>query len=104
MIYGSGFGDIFKKIGSYLLENKDLIAKPLLEAVGEAGGFALKEGSKALIKKLSTDKEKKELDPTSKEILDRLVSGSGVKKNKELDPISKEILDRLISGSGIKKF
>src|SRR5437870_4011625 len=83
MVYGSGFRDILKKIGSYLLENKDVIVKPMLEAVGEAGGLALKEGSKALIKKLSTD-QKKELDPSSKEILDRLVSGSGIKKKKEL--------------------
>ena len=102
MVYGSGFVDILKKIGSYLFENKDLIAKPLLEAVGEVGGLALTEGSKALIKKLSADNKKKELDPSSKEILDRLVSGSGIKK-KELDPTSKEILDRLVSGSGIKK-
>ena len=101
MVYGSGFVDILKKIGSYIFQNKDLIAKPLLSALGEVGGLALTEGSKALIKKLSTDK-KKELDPSSKEILDRLVSGSGIKK-KELDPTSKEILDRLVSGSGIKK-
>ena len=83
MVYGSGFVDtltgILKGIGKYIFQNKDLIAKPILQAAGEVGGLALTEGSKALIKKLSVD-QKKELDPSSKQILDRLVSGSGVKK------------------------
>ena len=79
MVYGSGFVDILKGIGSYVVENKDLIAKPMLSALGEVGGLALTEGSKALIKKLSAEK-KKELDPSSKQILDRLVSGNGIKK------------------------
>src|SRR5579872_6385989 len=88
MVYGSGFVDTLKDIGSYIFQNKDLIAKPLLSAVGEVGGLALTEGSKALIKKLSADtelhsasskmkKKKKELDPSSKQILDRLTQGSG---------------------------
>ena len=80
MVYGSGFVDILKGVGSYIAQNKDLIAKPMLSALGEVGGLALTEGSKALIKKLSADKKKKELDPSSKEILDRLVSGSGIKR------------------------
>ena len=80
MIYGTGFADTLNDIGSYISQNKDLIAKPLLSALGEVGGLALTEGSRALIKKLTSDKKKKELDPNSKQILDRLVSGSGVKR------------------------
>ena len=81
MIYGYGFVDTLKDIGSYIAQNKDLIAKPMLSAVGELGGLALTEGGKALIKKLSTDKKKKkQLDPSSQQILDKLVSGSGIKR------------------------
>ena len=46
-VQGSGFMD---EIGSYILENKDLIAKPLLGAVGNIGAMALTEGSKFLLK------------------------------------------------------
>ena len=80
MIYGYGFVDTLKDIGSYIAQNKDLIAKPMLSAVGELGGLALTEGGKALIKKLSTDQKKKQLDANSQQILDRLVSGSGMKR------------------------
>ena len=69
-----------KGIGSYVFQNKDLIAKPMLSAVGEVGALALTEGSKALIKKLSSNKKEEELDSNSKQILDRLVSGSGIKR------------------------
>ena len=80
MIYGYGFVDTLKGIGSYVFHNKDLITKPMLSAVGEVGALALTEGSKALIKKLSSNKKEKELDSNSKQILDRLVSGSGIKR------------------------
>ena len=80
MIYGYGFVDTLKDIGSYIFQNKDLIAKPILSSVGEIGALALTEGSKALIKKLSTDQKKKQLDANSQQILDRLISGSGIKR------------------------
>ena len=86
MVYGYGFVDSLQNIGSYIAQNKDLIAKPMLSAVGEIEALALTEGSKALIKKLSAEKKKKELigdgslDSNSKQILDKLISGSGIKK------------------------
>src|SRR5580698_10749147 len=46
---GSGF---MNDVGSYILENKDLIAKPLLGAVGNIGALALTEGSKWAVNKL----------------------------------------------------
>lgn len=52
-IHGKGFVDSLssslKSIGSYVLENKDLIAKPLLGAVGNLAATGLTEGTKALL-------------------------------------------------------
>ena len=47
-VRGAGFMD---GIGSYIGQNKDLIAKPLLSSLGEAGGILLKEGARAIINK-----------------------------------------------------
>jgi hypothetical protein len=81
MIHGYGYVDTLKGIGSYIAQNRDLLAKPMLSAVGELGGFALNEGGKALIKKLTAEKKfRKELTPESEQILDRLINGSGIKK------------------------
>ena len=70
MIYGNGFVD------SYITQNKDLIAKPM--------SLAMLEGSKALIRKMTAEKNKDQLDPESKQILDSLkvprISGSGLKR------------------------
>ena len=78
MVHGHGYVDTLKGIGSYIAQNKDLIAKPMLVAVGEIGALALTEGGKALIRKLA--QSKKQLNTDSQQILDRLVSGSGIKK------------------------
>ena len=79
-IQGSGFG-------SYILENKDLIAKPLLSAVGNIGAMALTEGSKFLLNKLSKKSTPiaapppvVQLDEKSKQIIEELKRGSGIKK------------------------
>ena len=72
-IQGSGFG-------SYILENKDLIAKPLLSAVGNIGAMALTEGSKFLLNKLVNNKKSPQLDEKSKQIIEELKRGSGIKK------------------------
>jgi len=77
MIHGYGYVDTLKGIGSYIAQNRDLLAKPMLSAVGELGGFALNEGGKALIKRLTAEKK---LTSDSEKILDRIVNGSGIKK------------------------
>lgn len=77
MVYGRGFVDTLKGIGSYVAQNKDLIARPMLGAVGDIGAFALAEGGKALIRKIAS---KKQLDPEAEQILERLKAGSGIKK------------------------
>ena len=77
-VQGSGFAN---DIGSYILQNKDLIAKPLLGAVGNIGAMALTEGSKFLLNKLVKPKTEAvpQLDEKSKQIIEGLKRGSGIK-------------------------
>ena len=85
MIYGSGFVDILKGIGSYVVQNRDLVAKPMLSAVGNVGALALNEVSKAVIRKIARNANMPSnyLSNGSKEILNKLVTpaiGSGIKR------------------------
>ena len=80
-------------IGSYVSNNKDLIAKPLLGAVGSLAATGLAAGVPALIGHIINKNKKQVADPKYKEILQSLVPvtnliGSGVKKR----------------GAGIKRF
>ena len=82
-VRGLGFRDIFNSIGSYIGQNKDLVAKPLLSAAGNALGYAVQEGSKALMQKIIA----KKLNNPNKEILEKIankpvenITGSGIKK------------------------
>ena len=74
-VQGSGFID-------YISQNKDLIVKPLLGAVGNIGAVALTDGSKYMLNKLLEGKTKKsQLDEKSKQIISKLVKeGTGIKK------------------------
>jgi len=88
-----------RSIGSYVSNNKDLIAKPLLGAVGSLAATGLTAGVPALISHIM-NKNKKQVvtvdDPKYKEILQSFLPttpvtnmiGSGVKKR----------------GAGIKRF
>ena len=86
-VEGSGF---MNDVGSYILENKDLIAKPLLGAVGNIGAIALTEGSKWALNKLINNRTDAKV----------VVQGSVPK----LDEKSKQIIEELKRGSGIKRF
>ena len=79
MIHGRGFVDTLKGIGSYVNQNKDLIAKPMLGAVGDIAAFGMAEASKALIRKITAEKNK-QLSTESRQILESLKSGSGIKR------------------------
>jgi hypothetical protein len=87
-IRGRGFMDTMKNIGSYIYQNKDLIAKPLLGAVGDLGAMALTEGSKAILTRLMNKKnEPIKLDAKAVDILQNLshpsvgnIIGSGIKQ------------------------
>jgi hypothetical protein len=95
----SAVGPTFRNIASYVLTNKDLIAKPLLGAVGSLAAKGLSEGVPALISHIrnksrvhnsratAIDPQILE-DPKYKEILQSMMSsqpvtniiGSGVRK------------------------
>lgn len=77
---GKGFTDTLKNIGSYVVQNRDLIAKPLLGAAGDLTAFALAEGGKAVLTRLMKKKDFPQLDSKSTEILQTLMTGSGIKK------------------------
>ena len=80
IIHGRGFVDTLKGIGSYVYQNKDLIAKPMLGAAGDIGALAMVEATKALIRKAAA----KRRDPESEQILESLLvpraTGSGIKR------------------------
>lgn len=85
-----------RSIGSYVSNNKDLIAKPLLGAVGTLAATGLTTGVPALLSQIMRRKQVTTEDPKYKEILQNFTSppvtniiGSGVRKKR---------------GSGIKKF
>ena len=110
-VQGKGFIDSLYSsmgnIGSYISQNKDLIAKPLLGAVGNLAAAGLTEGTKALLNhiiqknakskahenKVSTNQNQTQLDPKSLSILQDIISA-----NNSSNPVSN------IIGSGIKKF
>ena len=87
-----------RSIGSYVSTNKDLIAKPLLGAVGSLAATGLTAGVPALISHIMNKNRKTVTvdDPKYKEILQSFsptipvtnIIGSGIRK----------------SGAGIKKF
>jgi hypothetical protein len=102
-IQGKGFIDTLtsslKSVGSYISQNKNLIAKPLLEATGNLAAFGVEEGGKALLKHIINKNNKnnqedfKQLDPRGRAILQSIVSGT----NPSI-PVTN------IIGSGIKRF
>ena len=80
MIYGKGFVDTLKRIGSILSQNKDLHAK-LIGAVGDLTTFGISEGAKALIRKKNTEKNEEQESRQIIEILKKpQTTGSGIKK------------------------
>ena len=101
-IQGKGFIDTLtsslKSVGSYISQNKNLIAKPLLEATGNLAAFGVEEGGKALLKHMMNKNNKnnkedfKQLDPKGKAILQNII---GTNPN---IPVTN------IIGSGIKRF
>src|SRR5260221_12110139 len=94
-IRGKGFVDplssSLRGVSSYISQNKDLIAKPLLGAAGNLAALGLEEGGKALLTHIMNKKKKPtELDSKFKAILHSIITGSSPAIN--------------IIGSGIKRF
>ena len=91
LILGEGFVDILEGIGSYVSQNKDLIAKPLLSAVGNVGALAATEASKAIIRRLAQQ-------PINKESAENETKLQNISSKYSNPPVGN------IIGSGIKKF
>ena len=95
-IQGKGFVDSLssslRSIGSYVSQNKDLVAKPLLGAVGNLAATGLTEGTKALLNRIMSRRktESPQLDSKSQAILQNIIGAEPAVGN--------------IIGSGIKKF
>ena len=96
-IQGKGFFDslssTLRNVGSYISQNKDLIAKPMLGAVGNLAAFGLTE--------------------VGKQQLSRLINKNNKVKTTDLSPKDLEIIQNIlpsslpttnIIGSGIKRF
>jgi len=85
-VTGRGFIDTFRNltssVGSYMVNNKDLIAKPLLSAVGSLGALGLTTGVPAIINHIMSKRNLTKTpqtpkipdDPKYKEILDSLMT------------------------------
>src|SRR5271165_328966 len=85
-VTGRGFIDTFlnltSSVGSYMVNNKDLITKPLLSAVGSLGALGLTTGVPAIINHIVSKRNLTKTpqtpkipdDPKYKEILDSLMT------------------------------
>lgn len=108
IIHGHGFIDTIRDIGSYIYQNKDLIAKPMLGAVGNIGALALTEGSKAIVRKLAAKQAAQHpsintagINPESRAILTSLLSPTDSPTLNA--PQVPQVVSNVI-GSGMKKF
>src|SRR5277367_5051747 len=106
-VQGRGFVDSLtsslKGIGSYISHNRDLIAKPLLGAVGNLAATGLTEGTKALLNCIIKKNAQRgpasptrgpvspKLDEKAVAVLQNIIGDSSI-------PVTN------IIGSGIKKF
>ena len=106
-IQGKGFLDslssTLRNVGSYLSQNKDLIAKPMLGAVGNLAAFGLTELGKQQLSRLINKNNKSkttELSPKDLEIIQNILPNSLSDKV----ALTKSVPTTNIIGSGIKKF
>ena len=100
-VHGRGFVDSLtsslRGIGSYIYQNRDLIAKPLLGAVGNLAATGLTEGTKALLNQAISKSAQNgpvaspKLDEKAVAVLQNIIGDSKI-------PVAN------IIGSGIKKF
>jgi hypothetical protein len=59
-----------KSVGSFVKENKDLIAKPILGAVGQLAATGISKGLPTLLSHIMNRKKKQEIEPAPAPILD----------------------------------
>ena len=110
-VTGRGFVDsaasAFRNFTSYIGTNKDLIAKPMLSAVGSLGALGLTAGVPALIKHITSKRNKIQqtsnipADPKYKEILDSLTTAAA--QAAQAPPVTNLIGSGIKPGGGIKQ-
>ena len=107
----SATAPVFKTVGNYVSENKDLIAKPILGALGSLAATGLATGIPTIISHIANmNKEKHIVNPVSQTMQQEIVS-------ENVEPKYKEILQNIVNsknnnsnpltniiGSGIKSF
>jgi len=104
-VQGAGFMDSLssslRNVGSYISQNKDLIFKPMLGAVGDISAFAMTEGGKSIVRKIANAKANSQQfqntisNPKNVELLHQLVNGSTTAESINIPTTN-------IIGSGIK--
>ena len=107
-VQGKGFMDSLKSIGSYISQNKDLVAKPLLGAAGDLAAFGLLEGGKATINAIKNRKREKGSNVQNTNI-DPGLSAKQIEILKSIMPSESDTTNDQIPvgniiGSGIKRF
>src|SRR5271169_3220968 len=112
-ITGRGFVDsaasAFRNFTSYIGTNKDLIAKPMLSAVGSLGALGLTAGVPALIKHITSKRNKIQQtpnipdDPKYKEILASLTAAQASQASPVTNLIGSGLGSGIKRGSGIKQ-
>jgi len=109
-VTGRGFVDsaasAFRNFTSYIGTNKDLIAKPMLSAVGSLGALGLTTGVPALINHIMSKRKQQQTpnipaDPKYKEILDSLTTATA--QAAQAPPVTNLIGSGIKRGSGIKQ-
>ena len=97
-----------KSIGSYVSNNKDLIAKPLLGAVGSLAATGLTAGVPALLSHIMKRKQVTVDDPKYKELVQSLTQPTAALTSNPLkvQPPVTNIIGSGVRrrGAGIKKF
>mgnify|MGYP003436164336 CR=1 FL=1 len=107
-VVGKGFVDIMKGIGSYMESNKDLIAKPILGAVGALAATGVTAATHAIANRIKRNKKlKTQDDQNGQEVLQKILSsskGEGIhiktkKQISNIDAKGQEILQHILSSS-----
>ena len=87
-----------KNIGSYVLENKDLIAKPVLGAIGSLAATGLSAGVPAILKHIASRNRSKA--PVTPSVSENMSIPEDVKYREILN----NIMNNNVTGAGLKLF